>query len=406
MRDCIAPKSSAMKKSTAEPTATLRLPDLRHEGYLGARLTKHAVSIGVGLLGILVAVAIGVTAVVRVSVKVTAPGVVEPVHLWSAQAEENGVVQGVLVHTGDTVHIGQVVVQLDTLSLHTRLAELEGRYRAAELEIRRAAGLGLPGRADGRGQNQGATAELVMAKANLLKLMAMYSLGSNMDSLLSMYRPGNNASLDLAVSDVQLAEAESRLAATQASLWTSVRRLEQAKARDDGNEFGAQIRETRERLAHMAVVARISGVVTTEDTEHLVGTAVHQGDTLLEISDLRSWRASFVISERDARAIRVGDSVRLDVTARSQGKRQQLEGHVIQIAKESLTGSIHKEGEHPLLVPSIGTSRVVVAVDSSRLMKRVLGEGWRGFPVQAQIVTYSGRIIQLLSKRLWGKLHL
>lgn len=384
----------------------LRLPDLGDEGQPGGRFVKRAVTIVLGVIALLFLLVVVVSMVVSMDVTVKSAGVLEPVNVWPIRAEAAGPIREVLVKSGDTVKAGDVVIRLDALALETQLAQLEAQFRAARLERERSVA-GTP--VERRQQAQrlaNAEARLTRSRAVLVQRMVEYGFGSNPDSLLRVYRTGQHVMLDQAVGDVRGAEADIRLNAAETDM-LSLRQYDERRADTEMARLQAQIREARERITRTSIVAPSSGVVLTEQLERLPGAFVREGETLMEVGEVGEWRVTMLVPERDVHKISVGDRVRLEVQAFNQRDRRQLEGLVAHVAAEPAGASPAGSGDATSGGAAKGGGsgpglyRVVASLDRGQVQREELDRFRRGYSVQANVITRSGRIAELA----WGYLR-
>jgi multidrug resistance efflux pump len=84
------------------------------------------------------------------------------------------------------------------------------------------------------------------------------------------------------------------------------------------------LRVRRERLRRFSLAAPANGIVLTDRTELLAGSAISSGETLIEIADPAQWRVILEVSEKDVRRIRPGDAV--DVERGGRENRDRLGG--------------------------------------------------------------------------------
>ena len=387
--------------ATTEKVIPLRLPELGDEGQPGGRFVKRAVSVTLGVIASVVAIGLVVAMVVKMDVTVKTAGVLEPVSVWPIRAQSSGSVREVLVQSGDTVQADSVVIRLDVLALETQLAQLEAQYRAAEIERNRSAA---SAPLEMRQQSQrldGARARLGTARASLLQRMVEHGFGTNVDSLLQVYRPGQHVALDQAIGEVRGAEAEIRLNGTETDM-LSLRSYEQQKAATEMDRLGAQIREARERIARSTIRAPSAGVVLTDRLDRLRGSFVQEGQTLLEVGETGEWRVTLLIPERDVNKISLGDPVRVEVQAFDQKERGQLEARVSFVASEPVGSGAEAAQGAPAAASAAGPGvyRVVATLAPGQADRAALDRFRRGYSVTANVVTRSGRIAELA----WGYL--
>jgi multidrug resistance efflux pump len=392
---------SEARATASKNIIPLRLPEIEDEGQPAGRFVKRAVSFTLGIIALVVLIGLVVSMVVSMDVTVKSAGVLEPVNIWPIRAEAAGPVREVLVQSGDTVKPGDVVIRLDALALETQLAQLEAQYRAAQIDRARSVA-GTPLERQQQTQRlANAQARLTRARAVLVQRMVEYGFGNNADSLLSVWRAGQHVMLDQAVGDVRGAEADIRLNAAETDMLT-LRGFDEQRADTEMDRLRAQIREVRERITRTTITAPSGGVVLTEQLEKLSGSWIREGETLLEVGEVGEWRVTMLVPERDVNKISVGDRVRLEVQAFDQRERRQLEGLVSHVAAEPAGASPAGSGDAAQAGGASsgggsgpGLYRVVASMDRTQVQREELDRFRRGYSVQANVITRSGRIAEL-----------
>lgn len=381
----------------------LKLPDLGDE-QPGAHFVKRAVGLTLGTLAAVAVAALLIGSLVKMDVTVKAAGSLEPVRIYPVRSNEGGPIREVLVSTGDTVKAGQVMLRLDTLALATTLAQLEAQYRAAAIEQRRSTSADpLERRTQAQRADQ-ARGRVIAAQAALRQRMVEYDLGTNMDSLLRAYQPGRHVAIDQAVGELRSAEAEIRLSGAQTDM-LDLTRFDREKLDTEMAQLQAQIRATRERMGRLEMRSPIDGVVLTEQIERLPGAYVREGETLLEVGNLQEWRVTLLVPERDVHKIRLGDSVKVEIQAFGQNERELLRGRVAHVASEPVSSEASQGAAAAAVAPrASGLYRVVAELDRSQLDEIGMDKFRRGYTVQGNVITRSGRIITLLWYYLLEKL--
>lgn len=376
-----------------ERTHALRLPDLEDDSQPGGRFVKRAVTLTLGVIATLAVVGVLVSLLVSMDVTVKAAGVLEPLRVWPVRSMAAGSVAEVRVRSGDTVEAGEVLLRLDALALEAQLAQLEAQFRSAENERQRSlAGTPLERRQAGE-RRIAAEARLSSARAALLQRMVEHGFGTSVDSLLSAYRPGGHVVLDQAVGEVRAAQSELRQIGNDADM-LSLRSFDEARAAAEMDRLTSQMEETRARIARTSITSPGPGVVLTEQVERLAGAFVNEGQTLLEVAERSEWRVTMGVTERDVNRIQVGDPVRFEIMAFSERDRRQLEGRVVHVAGEP--GSAGEgEGAAPVAPQAPGSYRVVAELDPGALDPEAMERLRRGYTVEANVVTRSGRIASL-----------
>jgi multidrug resistance efflux pump len=382
----------------------LRLPHLGDEGQPGGKFVKRAVSVTLGIIGLVILTGVVVSLLVSMDVTVKSAGVLEPVNVWPIRSQAAGPIHEVLVKSGDTVKAGDVVIRLDVLALETQLAQLEAQHSAARIDRERSVA-GTPiERRQQQERRDAAQARLTRARAVLMQRMVEHGFGNNMDSLLTAWRPGGHVMLDQAIGDVRAAEADIRLNSSETEM-LSLRGFDERRADTEMARLQAQIREVRERIDRMTIISPSNGVVLTEQLERLAGSYVREGETLLEVGDVGEWRVTMLIPERDVNKIKLGDPVRLEVQAFDQRDRRQLEGRVAHVSAEPFGANAGDAAAGAAPAKGAGTMpglyRVVASLDRGQVQREELDRFRRGYSVQANVVTRSGRIAELA----WGYLR-
>jgi len=389
-----------------DPTVIpLRLPELPHEGQPGAKFVLRAVSFTLLTLGAIVVAGLLVASLVTMDVTVKAGGVLEPVRLYPIRAMESGPLREVYVQTGDTVHRGDVLARLDTIEISASIAQLDAQLRAADLDRRRSATADPLQREQSGERAAQARARLGSAVALVRQRMIEYDLGTNADSLLAHYVPGRHVALDQAVGDVRSAQAEIRLNGSEGDL-QALSRFDREKLGTQMDQLTAQINALKARKEQLTLVAPTDGVVLTEQLERLPGSFVREGEQIVELGDLREWRVMLTVSERDVHRIRVGDSVKVDLPAFDESEREQLGGRVIYVAPEPLAAQQQAQAGTAPVATSPGGYRVIATLDRRQLEKMGIQKFRRGYTVQGNVITRSGRIITLIWDSVMEKLNL
>jgi multidrug efflux pump subunit AcrA (membrane-fusion protein) len=387
------------------PVIPLRLPDLGEEGQPGARFVKRAVGLTLGMLALLVVTGLLAASLISMDVTVKANGTLQPVTVHPVRAQESGPVYEVMVRTGDTVQANQVLARLDTLALAATLSQLDAQYRAAGIDQRRSGASDPLERQRLSERASQAQARLVSARAVLQQRMVEYDLGTNVDSLLRVYRPGRHVTLDQAVGDVRGAEAEIRLSSSEADM-LQLNSFDRAKLGTQMDQLRSQMTAARERMSRMELRSPIAGVVLTEQLERLPGAFIREGDQILEVASLGEWRAQLAVPERDVQKIKVGDRVEVEVQAFDQNERELIHGKVTYVSPEPMgSGAAAPSPTGAVPSPTPGMYRVIASLDEAQIREMGYDRFRRGYSVRGNVITRSGKIITLLWNYLTEKLE-
>lgn len=223
---------------------------------------------------------------------VTANGWIRPRRSVDIQADLMGRITQLWVAEGDSVKVGQVLLQIDPTEYQA--AASRARASVAEAGARRA-----------------------QSRANLLQARRAFERTQsivNRDSAL--------------VSQQAIEEAATQVEVQEALAEAAEHSVAQAKA---------ALREAENRLAKTTIRAPIEGVVTRLNVEEgetaIVGTMNNPGSLLLTISDLSVMEAVVRVDETDVPAIALGDSASIEIDAFT---RQAFTGKVTEIAHSSV----------------------------------------------------------------------
>lgn len=223
---------------------------------------------------------------------VTANGWIRPRRSVDIQADIMGRITKLWIAEGDSVKVGQVLLQIDPTEYEAAVS----RARAAVAEAR---------------------ARQAQARANLLQAQRAHERTlsiANRDSALISQQTIEEVTTQLEVQQALAAAAEHGVSQAQAAL-----------------------HEAENRLAKTTIRAPIEGVVTRLNVEEgetaIVGTMNNPGSLLLTISDLSVMEAVVRVDETDVPAIALGDSASIEIDAFS---RHTFSGKVTEIAHSSV----------------------------------------------------------------------
>lgn len=384
----------------------LSLPRFQDDSLPGARLVRRVVLITFLCLLVLAAAALLAVATVTVPVTVDGAGVLEPVRVFPVRAQASGVVASVDVAGGDTVDAGQPLLRLDSLGAASALAELEAQAGIQRVEAERLARTAPIDREQANLALAQANARLLRARAELRLRLVEFGLGSDVDSLLAAYLRGTHVVLDGAVADVELARADIAATRTQIARM-ALARLDAAKQDYEARRLTSQAKMRRVALARGIVRAPARGVVLTDETERLPGTAVREGETVLELADLGSWRATITVRERDVHRVRANDAATLEVPALAAVRDEPLRARVVRIAADVADADPAERGPNgrASFAGAPGTYRVYMVLERAQLDSIGIDAVRRGYSVRAKIVTRRVRAVTLLREWLHNSMR-
>lgn len=223
---------------------------------------------------------------------VTANGWIRPRRAVDIQADVMGRITDLWVQEGDSVKVGQVLLQIDPTEYEAAVA----RARAAVSET--------------KAREAQARANLIQAERTLARTRAI----AERDSTL--------------VSRQSLEDAVTQVEVQRALVEAASHGIAQAEA---------ALREAENWLSKTTIRAPIEGVVTRLNVEigetAIVGTMNNPGSLLLTISDLSVMEAVVHVDETDIPALSLGDSASIEIDAFA---RQVFSGIVTEIGHSSV----------------------------------------------------------------------
>jgi len=209
-------------------------------------------------------------------------------------AKVMGHVLAVLVREGDRVRPGQVLVQLDDREVQAQLRKAEAGWREAESareEIERAIRAAEFAREAARAQADLAAATFRRYEA-LLERRSVSA--QEFDDVRARYR----------ATTAEVERAEELLRSLRAKREQVLAKIEQARA----DLTAAQV-----ALGHTRVTAPMAGIVTAKSVE--VGMLATPGTPLLTIEEDAHYRLEVTVPESQIAAVRLGDSVPVEIDA-------------------------------------------------------------------------------------------
>jgi len=334
------------------------------------------------MVAVLFVAALATSFFVRLDVAVDGMGALQPARVWQIRSDEAEVVREILVAEGDSVYAGQVLARLDTLTLATNLAELESERRSLALGLNSTRSrLALDGSSVTEQRAQ-VEARLIRARAVLRERMLDLGLGSDPDSLMSVYSVGTLVGIDLVLADVLERESELRsLEIEKERLGASSIELEQQE--EQLRRLDRQLEEVRHRLGQLTLRAPADGVVLTHDLDQVPGRLTREGEVVLELAERREWRAMLLVQERNVYRVRVGDRVQIELQAFDRTRRPDIRGKVVAV------------GAEPIRAGSNQGFPVEVGLDVDDVSAAGPDRLRRGYTVRASIITRSERLLTL-----------
>jgi HlyD family secretion protein len=244
---------------------------------------------------------------------VVATGKIEPLSKVEVKSKASGIVKQVLVHYGDRVKTGEVLVELDKEELQARVRELGASLIAAQAALEAAQAT------FERQQVEAEAPDLPFLKASMERARSL-----NADGLISQ------AVFEDAEKAYQLALNKQTIA--QRNL--SVSRAEVARARAQVAQAQAALERAEEDLRNATITSPMDGLVLSRDVE--VGDAVSsilvlgsQATLVMTLGDTSEVYVKGKVDEADISKVYHGQPARIVVESL---KEKKYEGKVTKIS--------------------------------------------------------------------------
>jgi HlyD family secretion protein len=266
----------------------------------------------------------------NLTTSISSNGKVEPIAPYSMRAEMDTYVTRVLATEGQTVHRGQLLVELDDAAELAALDQARAQL-ATEEDALRSAQAG--GRADQRAKFSGDVAAadarrdaLRQQNAALTKLVAQ-------QAATPAELADNNAALAAAEAEAQRAEKALAEFRRQAALDAQQNALLVEQARDEVRDLGEKVNSAR-------AIAPADGTLYSLPVH--VGDFVHAGDLLGEMADLHKVRVRAFIDEPELGSLEENQTVEITWDALPD---RVWTGHTEMVPKEVVPHGTRSVGE-------------------------------------------------------------
>ncbi|MCU0617110.1 MAG: efflux RND transporter periplasmic adaptor subunit [Gemmatimonadaceae bacterium] len=326
---------------------------------------------------LLLTMGVAASALIEMSLTVDAVGTIEQRRVWPVRPRESGLVNEILVATGDTVRLGQVIASLDTIAATEELRRLQNQLRAArQEELRAVVALPISLRVEVE-KGRDMDARLLRAHAVMREELVQRSMSANIDSAFRSYIAGTNTRLDLALADIWAAEAGQRSA--RAALETiGLDSIDLERRRIEVDRLADEVARVVESMERLKIRAPAHGLILTDELHRLVGSHVQSGVSLLEIADTAGWRAVVHIAEREVHNVKVGQPATIEILALERLDGRSLRGRIESVAPQP--GQAGAPGAAPM------GYRAVLSLEAAQLDSLGISQLRRGYSVRAKIV--------------------
>jgi HlyD family secretion protein len=224
-------------------------------------------------------------------------GKIEPALNFQGRSAGPSLVRKVLVHEGDQVQAGQLLVQLDESEAQAQAARAKAQLRSAESDLASM-------------RKGGSQDEVITVQSNIAKTKTEVDAAQrNLAALTRLKETG-------AASAGEVQEAENRLTRAQAELSLLKQKLTSRFSPAEIAKVEAQVTEARaandaaqEMLHNANITAPFNGTVYSVPVR--TGTFVNAGDMLVQVADLRKMQVHAFVDEPEIGKLQVGQKVSL-----------------------------------------------------------------------------------------------
>jgi HlyD family secretion protein len=224
-------------------------------------------------------------------------GKIEPVNNFEAHAPVATSVRRVLVKEGDSVHKGQLLLELDDANARTEAARAQTLLKTAGADLS----------AVERGGNQ---EDVLNLDAQLVKARTdRDSAQRNLDALKKLAAQGAASTGEVRDAENALARADAQLNLFQQKQTKRYSKPEVARVEAQRAEAQAAYEAAQDVLAKSNVRAPFDGMVYSLPAKP--GAYVSPGELLLQVADLKKIRVRAFVDEPDVARLAPGDPVEI-----------------------------------------------------------------------------------------------
>ncbi len=290
---------------------------------------------------------------------ITTNGKAEPRQNFEAHSPASTTVKRILVHEGDYVKPGQLLLQLDDETARAEFARATAQLRAAQASY---AAL----------QAGGSQEELLNRQASLTKAKGEHDIASrNLQALTRLEKEGAASQQEVAAARDRLSRAEADLEFLQQKGARRFSRYDQERVQADLANAEAAVKAAQDLIASSNVQAPFAGTVYSLPVRQ--GAYVNAGDLLVQVADLARMQVRAFIDEPDIGRLQMGQAVRISWDG--------LPGRVWNGQVSALPTNIVNRGSRMIgevlcvvdnqdkkLLPNVNVTTVVVTADTTNAL--------------------------------------
>jgi HlyD family secretion protein len=224
-------------------------------------------------------------------------GKIEPVDNFEAHAPAPTTVRRVLVHEGDHVKSGDLLLQLDDADARAQAAKAQAQLRAAEADLHAV-------------RSGGTHEEVLTAESQLAKAQAeVRTAQRNLAALERLQQRGAASAGEVEAAQTRLTSAQADLKLAQQKQSSRYSNPEVERVQAQSSEARASLAAAEELLRHSDVRAPHDGIVYSLPVRP--GQFVNTGDLLAQVADLTVVQVRGYIDEPDIGRLGTGQQVQV-----------------------------------------------------------------------------------------------
>lgn len=224
-------------------------------------------------------------------------GKVEPVTNFAPHAPAPATVKRILVHEGDRVKAGQLLLQLDDVDARAQAAKALAQVRAAEADMHAE-------------QTGGTNEEVLTTQADLQKAQAERDDAQrNLDAVQRLQKSGAAAPAEVEAAQNRLTKANADAQLLQSRLKSRFSSSEIAKVQANLSQARAAYDAAQELLKNLNIRAPFAGTVYQIPVR--ANSYVNGGETLLQLANLEDVQVRAFVDEPEIGRLAIGQKVEI-----------------------------------------------------------------------------------------------
>jgi HlyD family secretion protein len=290
----------------------------------------------------------------NITASIATNGKVEPLNNFEAHAPAPTTVRKVLVHEGDKVKAGQLLVQLEDVNARAEQAKAEASLKGAESEIQAAQ--------TGATSN---TAQLDKARAEV------ESARRNLEALQRLQQNGAASAAEVQSAQTRLDTAQADLRALQSKANPRAAQTDVARARAQQDEARAALTAAGEMIRDTNIRAPRAGVVYSLPVHN--GQFVQAGDLIVAVADLSEVQVRAFVDEPEIGKLSPGQRVNVTWDAIPgrvwEGKLTRVPTSITQVGARNVGQIVTTvENSDLKLLPNVNVSVNVITAERDNVI--------------------------------------